>query len=159
MNNQRQTATYWHISISRSMVAIARNNIRTCGESTCRMSKSTSVIQTRHALLPTRSLYRYTTSATHRLCFTVCSAAPTKSDHNATQASYFAREIKALQDSITDDIHKQLQRIANSVPGLSPHSRVLDAGAGDGVLIPHLQVGNFGDLLVHRNSINIEFYF
>ena len=70
-------------------------------------------------------------------------AAPTptpKQQHAALQADYFDREIKALQESITPEVDAKLARIAAAIPGLSAASRVLDAGAGEGALIPHLQV-------------------
>lgn len=59
----------------------------------------------------------------------------------ALQAAYFNdKEVKILQSSITPDVDAKLARIAASIPGLSAESRVLDAGAGEGALIPHLQV-------------------
>lgn len=70
-------------------------------------------------------------------------AAPTptpKQQHAALQADYFDREIEALQASITPEVDAKLARIAAAIPGLSAASRVLDAGAGEGALIPHLQV-------------------
>lgn len=67
-------------------------------------------------------------------------AAPTpRQQHAALQAEFFDREVKALQASITPDVDAKLARIANAIPGLSAGSRVLDAGAGEGALIPHLQ--------------------
>ncbi len=67
--------------------------------------------------------------------------APTpKQQHAALQAEYFDREIEALQESITPEVDAKLARIAAAIPGLSAASRVLDAGAGEGALIPHLQV-------------------
>lgn len=71
--------------------------------------------------------------------------APTpKQQHAALQADYFDREVKALQASITPEVDAKLARIAAAIPGLSPASRVLDAGAGDGALIPHLQASAAG---------------
>lgn len=70
-------------------------------------------------------------------------AAPTptpKQQHAALQADYFDRQIEALQASITPEVDAKLARIAAAIPGLSAASRVLDAGAGEGALIPHLQV-------------------
>ena len=76
-------------------------------------------------------------------------AAPTpKQQHVALQADYFDREVKALQESITPEVDAQLARIAAAIPGLSPASRVLDAGAGEGALIPHLQASGGGSLRV-----------
>lgn len=74
-------------------------------------------------------------------------APPSREDHNAFQAQYFARELPALQASITPEVEKQLARVAAAVPGLGPNSRVLDAGAGDGALIPHLQALGVRDIL------------
>jgi len=67
--------------------------------------------------------------------------------HNASQADYFRRELKALRNSITPKVEEQLAIIAESVPGLGPCSRILDAGAGDGALIPHLQHRGVRDML------------
>lgn len=66
-------------------------------------------------------------------------ASATKEEHNATEAEYFAQVLPLMQASITPEIQEKLQQVADSVPGLSSTSRVLDAGCGDGVLIPHLQ--------------------
>jgi hypothetical protein len=68
------------------------------------------------------------------------SAAPPPLEQAALQASYFDdREAQVLQASITPDVDARLARVAAAIPGLSPASRVLDAGAGTGALIPHLQ--------------------
>jgi hypothetical protein len=64
----------------------------------------------------------------------------TKEEQAALQAEYFATALPRLQQSITPEIEQRLQLVADSVPGLSSSSRVLDAGCGDGILIPHLQV-------------------
>lgn len=66
---------------------------------------------------------------------------PSRQEHAAFQSDYFNRKIAAVQASITPDVDAKLARLAAAIPGLSPASRVLDAGAGDGALIPHLQVG------------------
>ncbi|PRW60354.1 riboflavin kinase isoform B [Chlorella sorokiniana] len=75
-------------------------------------------------------------------------AAPTpKQQHAALQADFFDREVKVLQDSITPEVEAKLARIAAAIPGLSAASRVLDAGAGEGALIPHLQARGVHDIL------------
>ena len=63
-----------------------------------------------------------------------------RAEHNARQAEFFARDVQKLRQSITPQVEQQLARIAASVPGLGPGSRVLDVGAGEGALITHLQV-------------------
>ena len=62
-----------------------------------------------------------------------------RQEHNSFQVEYFTREMKALQDSITPEVEEQLKKVAGEVPFLGSSSRVLDVGAGDGALIPHLQ--------------------
>eukprot|EP00887_Chlorella_sp_A99_P003181 scaffold9.g3181.t1 len=54
------------------------------------------------------------------------------------QAAYFARNIKAIRQSISPRVEAQLARVAAAAPGLGPGARVLDVGAGEGVLVPHL---------------------
>jgi hypothetical protein len=56
------------------------------------------------------------------------------------QSKYFDRAIGSLKASITPAVNAKLARVAAGVPGLGAASRVLDAGAGEGALIPHLQV-------------------
>lgn len=63
-----------------------------------------------------------------------------RQQHLAFQADYFDRTVPALQAAITPAVDANLARVAASIPGLSAESRVLDAGAGEGALIPHLQV-------------------
>ena len=59
-----------------------------------------------------------------------------------TQASYFSgKVVNQIAKSITPRVDAKLERVAQSVPGLGPDSRVLDVGCGTGALIPHLQVG------------------
>ena len=61
-----------------------------------------------------------------------------------TQASYFSgKVVNQIAKSITPRVDAKLERVAQSVPGLGPDSRVLDVGCGTGALIPHLQVGLF----------------
>ena len=71
----------------------------------------------------------------------------TRQEHNAIQAEYFTRELKALQDSITEEVEQQLSRVAQSIPWLGHNTRVLDVGAGDGALIPHLQARGVRDII------------
>lgn len=68
-------------------------------------------------------------------------AAAAEAAHVAGQAAYFARVLPLMQSSVTPEVHQRLQAVADAVPGLAAGSRVLDAGCGDGVLIPQLQVG------------------
>lgn len=75
------------------------------------------------------------------------SALPSRQDHNAFQAEYFTREIKALQDSITPEVEEQLKAVAAAIPFLGSSSRILDVGAGDGALIPHLQARGVQDIV------------
>jgi SAM-dependent methyltransferase len=70
-----------------------------------------------------------------------------KTEHNAIQAEYFARELEALESSITPSVEACLASIAQAVPGLAPGSRVLDVGAGTGALIPHLRARGVQDVL------------
>lgn len=70
-----------------------------------------------------------------------------KTEHNAIQAEYFARELEALESSITPAVDACLASIAQAVPGLAPGSRVLDVGAGTGALIPHLRARGVQDVL------------
>ena len=63
----------------------------------------------------------------------------TREERAAYQAQFFNKEITAIQESITPEVEAKLARVAAAVPGLSADSRVLDAGAGEGALIPHLQ--------------------
>ena len=64
------------------------------------------------------------------------------------QAQYFDEgEVQALRDSITPEVEAKLARVASLIPALSPDSRVLDAGAGEGALIPHLQARGVRDVL------------
>ncbi len=65
---------------------------------------------------------------------------PSRQEHAALQSNYFNRRVAAIQASITPDVDAKLARLAAAIPGLTPASRVLDAGAGSGALIPHLQV-------------------
>lgn len=67
--------------------------------------------------------------------------------HAELQATYFNRDIKAVQASITPAVEAKLARVAQAIPGLSAASRVLDAGAGEGALIPHLQACGVKDIL------------
>lgn len=63
-----------------------------------------------------------------------------RQQHAAYQAAFFNEQhVKELRDSITPDVEARLARVAASIPGLSAETRVLDAGAGEGALIPHLQ--------------------
>jgi hypothetical protein len=64
----------------------------------------------------------------------------TGQEHAALQAEYFQGSADAIQGSITPAVDAKLARLAAAIPGLSSGSRVLDAGAGTGALIPHLQV-------------------
>ena len=65
--------------------------------------------------------------------------ADARQQHLAYQAAYFDKEVEPLRASITPAVEAKLARVAAAVPGLSADSRVLDAGAGEGALIPHLQ--------------------
>ena len=67
--------------------------------------------------------------------------------HNAAQAEYFTRELGTLTASLTPEVEAQLAAVAAAVPDLGPASRVLDVGAGDGALIPHLQRRGVLDIL------------
>ncbi|KAL4537256.1 hypothetical protein Ndes2437B_g08402 [Nannochloris sp. 'desiccata'] len=71
----------------------------------------------------------------------------TRQEHNAIQIEYFTRELKSLQDSITEEVEVELERVAQSIPWLGPNTRVLDVGAGDGALIPHLQARGVLDII------------
>lgn len=75
--------------------------------------------------------------------------APTPAQQQAAvQAQYFDEgEVQALRDSITPEVEAKLARVASLIPALSPDSRVLDAGAGEGALIPHLQARGVRDVL------------
>ncbi len=42
---------------------------------------------------------------------------------------------------------QRLAAITAAVPGLGPHSRVLDVGSGTGCLLPHLQARGVADIL------------
>lgn len=65
---------------------------------------------------------------------------PSREEHDRRQAQYFGKSVKALRASITPRVEAQLARVAAAAPGLGPGSRVLDAGAGEGALVVHLQV-------------------
>lgn len=68
-------------------------------------------------------------------------------EHNEYQVEFFTTNLAALRDSITPEVDSRLARIASSIPCLGPDSRVLDVGAGDGALIPHLQRLGVQDIL------------
>ena len=72
---------------------------------------------------------------------------PTRQAHAALQAAYFDRAITSLQASITPEVDAKLARVAAAVPGLGAASRVLDAGAGEGALLPHLLAAGARDIL------------
>lgn len=67
--------------------------------------------------------------------------------HNAHQVEYFTQELNNMQSSITPEVDARLSLIASSVPNLTPSTRVLDVGAGDGALIPHLFNAGIHDVL------------
>ena len=67
------------------------------------------------------------------------------STHNARQAAYFANQVDNL--GITPQVDTTLAKIASSIPGLNDNSRVLDVGAGDGALLPHLKKMDVRDIL------------
>ncbi|KAI3429362.1 hypothetical protein D9Q98_005457 [Chlorella vulgaris] len=71
----------------------------------------------------------------------------TRQEHAEMQSKYFDRAIGSLKASITPAVHAKLARVAAGVPGLGAASRVLDAGAGEGALIPHLQALGVQDIL------------
>ena len=73
--------------------------------------------------------------------------APSRPEHNAAQADFFAAQVDARQASVTPEVDRQLAEVAAAVPGLGPASRVLDVGAGAGALIPHLQARGVSDVL------------
>lgn len=67
------------------------------------------------------------------------------STHNARQAAYFANQVNNL--GITPQVDTTLAKIVSSIPGLNDRSRVLDVGAGDGALLPHLNGMGVRDIL------------
>jgi riboflavin kinase len=77
----------------------------------------------------------------------VITTTPSRQEHNAVQTEYFTRKLSALQDSITEEVEQQLDRIVQSIPWLGPTTRVLDVGAGDGALIPHIQARGVLDIV------------
>lgn len=78
---------------------------------------------------------------------TAAASSPDRQAHAALQAEVFASQVEAIQESITPEVEANLARVADAVPDLGPESRVLDAGAGEGALIPHLQRRGVKDIL------------
>jgi len=71
----------------------------------------------------------------------------TRQEHNAIQTEYFTHKVESLQESITEEVNKELERVAQSIPWLGPNSRVLDVGTGVGALIPHIQARGVLDIV------------
>lgn len=71
-----------------------------------------------------------------------------RSEHNQAQAATFDQPdiVKEFMQPLPPEIEQRLSIIVNSVPGLGPESRVIDAGAGTGCLAPHLQARGVSDI-------------
>lgn len=72
---------------------------------------------------------------------------PSRESHNQVQIEYFTEEVGAIQHSITTTVDAKLAKIAASAPSLTSTSRILDVGAGEGALIPHLLHLGITDIL------------
>lgn len=118
--------------------------MRAAASSTLRQLASSSrrCLQGRAAMRTQRRMPGATPAATPAAAAAAGGAAPeadARQQHLDFQAGYFDREAPAIRASITPAVEAKLARVAAAVPGLSAESRVLDAGAGEGALISHLQ--------------------